>query len=124
MTEPGVFSPRGVAEVVLFVPDLEAARVWYRELLGSDVVAWHDGYGWFEVAGVRVGLHPADAKTPGGVGGVVPYWAVDSVDEAVRIFTAHGARLYRGPVTGVDGARVAQVQDPFGNVVGLVESDR
>jgi predicted enzyme related to lactoylglutathione lyase len=124
MTEEcGPLPLRRVAEVVLFVPDLEAARAWYRDLLGSDVAAWwQDGYGWFEAAGVRLGLHLADAKTPAGVGGVVPYWEVDALEAALRTFITHGGRLYRGPVTGVDGARVAQVQDPFGNFVGLVEA--
>jgi predicted enzyme related to lactoylglutathione lyase len=114
------FSPEGIAEVVVFVPDLDVARRWYEMLFGPPA-GWFDGYGWFQVAGYRVGLHAADAKTPAGTGGQVAYWRVDALAEALAVWIGAGARLHRGPVTGPDGISVAQVVDPFGNAWGLWE---
>ena len=43
--------------------------------------------------------------------------------KAVRIFTKHDAKII-SPVNAVgEGIKVATVQDPFGNCIGLIEEN-
>lgn len=118
--DPDVRAPalHAVERVVFFVGDVEAAVAWYQQVLSGTVersrlptvVAGH----------VHLGFHPADAQTPAGIGGVVPYCGVESLDGLVQRFVDAGASIYRGPLTIEDGRRICQVRDPFGNVLGLV----
>ena len=110
----------GIQELVYFVPDVAEARTWYEAVLGEPPVFDHPDYCAFALGGQQIGLHPADAKTAAGVSGQVGYWRVDDFDAVLSRLLAQGARLYRGPIVGVDGARVCQVLDPFGNAIGLV----
>jgi predicted enzyme related to lactoylglutathione lyase len=112
----------GLRELVYFVPDVAEARAWYETVLGQAPQFNHPDYCAFALGRQQIGLHPADAKTAPGVGGQVGYWLVSDFDAVLSRLLAHGARLYRGPMVGVDGVRVCQVLDPFGNAIGLVTS--
>lgn len=111
----------GVAEVTFFVPDVAAARAWLTGLLGTEPVFDHPQFVAFQAGDQLIGLHPDDEKTSSGVPGQVAYWHVPDLDIAVSHFQAHGCTLFRGPITGIDGPRVCQVRDPFGNVWGLTQ---
>jgi predicted enzyme related to lactoylglutathione lyase len=107
---------RAVERVVFFVEDVDEAVAWYRQVLDGEVD--RTGLPTVVAGEVELGFHPADAKTPAGVGGAVAYCRVDSLDMALDRFTSAGATLYRGPLTIEDGRRICQVRDPFGNVLG------
>lgn len=111
----------GVDEVLLFVPNVQAAKHWYGELLGEYPEFDDEGYVAFRLGNVRVGLHPADDKNQAGVAGQVTYWRVSDLHETIEYFQSHGCRLYRGPILGVDQVWVCQLIDPFGNLWGLVQ---
>jgi len=71
------------------------------------------------IGDVHLGFHPADAKTPAGVGGAVPYFAVESFDIAVeRVQERRRHPLQRSSLDR--GRPEDQLRDPFGNVLGLV----
>lgn len=107
--------------MTFFVADIPAARTWLASLLGSAPHLDHPGLVTFQVGEQSIGLHPADEKSPAGPGGQVAYWRVPDLDLAMLHFQAHGCTLWRGPVTGIEGSRVCQVRDPFGNAWGLIQ---
>jgi predicted enzyme related to lactoylglutathione lyase/ribosomal protein S18 acetylase RimI-like enzyme len=115
--------------VVYFVADVAAARNWYRQLLGAQPVQDDAAFVRFALEGTDLCFHPADEKT-GLASGVpaapaarqVAYWKVDNLAKTLARCQELGGKLYRGPIPTPDGARVCQMADPFGNVLGLMEA--
>ena len=107
--------------VLIHVPDVPAALAWYRAAFpgfrvsrpASEALAILEGDG-FDIEIVR-----ADAKVPAGKGGSVLYWSVSSLEEARGRLVDIGAKPYRGPVPVGDGSSMCQLEDPFGNLLGL-----
>ena len=100
-------------------PDLAAAKAWYAELLGQPPSFDQPFYVGFAVGGFELGLLPG--ATPG-TAGPQPLWGVADADAALARLLALGAAPLE-PVTDVgEGIRVAAVQDPFGNRLGLIEN--
>lgn len=107
----------GLRTVIYPAPDLRAAAQWYTQVLGQPPAFDVSFYVGFSVGGFELGLLPG--ATPG-VSGSQLLWGVDNVDDEVRRLLALGA-LPLEPATDVGGGiRVAAVQDPFGNRIGLV----
>ena len=111
-----------VESLVLFVPDIVAAANWYAEVFGTEVQYENPLFAFVRGPGVVVGLHPADDKCPGGVGGTSAYWEVENLHDAVAFLTGRGARVHRGPGRTDFGASVALLVDPFGCTIGLHQS--
>ncbi|NMP24222.1 VOC family protein [Sulfobacillus harzensis] len=111
-----------IAEVTYFVPDLDAAWAFLRDVANARLHFKALGLIQVEVGESLVSLHPADEKGSAGPGGQVAYWQVDNLNDAIQAFQDRGGHLYRGPIKGVDGPQVAQVQDPWGNLWGLLQS--
>jgi len=61
----------------------------------------------------------ADEKVSSGKSGTVLYWSVDHLTGSLERFYSLGAKLYRGPMDIEDGLSMCQVEDPFGNLIGL-----
>jgi predicted enzyme related to lactoylglutathione lyase len=49
----------------------------------------------------------------------VAYWGVADVDDVAGQCVARGAVAHRGPKTIFTGERLCQLQDPFGNLLGI-----
>lgn len=73
------------------------------------------------IVGIEFGFHPLDERRNPRGGSPVPYWAVDSVDVVRGRLLDAGCVHHRGPLDVGDGSgrRIAQVRDPFGNVIGI-----
>ncbi|MCY0880023.1 MAG: hypothetical protein OWU84_13935 [Firmicutes bacterium] len=112
---------KGVGEVTLFAPDPEGYWTWLTTAMGAVLTRRSAHLIQGVIASVPVTVHPADAKSPAGPGAQVVYWLVENLEEVLAHLQAHGAHPYRGPIVGEDGVRVAQVQDPWGNVWGFLE---
>ena len=110
-----------IREVTYFAPDIDAYGAWLTRVLGAREVLRYPDFIQLMIGSELVTLHPSDEKGQAGPGGQVVYWLVSDIAAVVTCFEHNGGRRFRGPVTGVDGPRVAQVQDPWGNVWGLVE---
>ena len=115
---------RGVDEVLFFVDDVPQAANWIMSLLDKKPAFESENYCSFDLGFCRIGLHPSDEKTSSGVSGQVTYWNVIDLNQAISHFISHGCKLFRGPLTGVDGVDVCQMVDPFGNSWGLVQRAR
>jgi len=110
---------KAVESVIFFVSDIHTAAAWYAALLGSQVQYENPHYAFVRGPGVLLGFHPADEKSPGGIGGTTVYWEVANLAHSMAQLEAAGATRYRGPMTTSLGAQAAMLKDPFGCCIGL-----
>jgi methyltransferase (TIGR00027 family) len=103
--------------VVYEVEDVEAAKQWYSRVLGSEPAFDSPVASIFRVNQNSLSLAKGRAASTGD-DRVTVYWEVDDVDQAFARLIELGARA-KTPPANVLTLRVAQVVDPFGNVLGL-----
>ena len=109
----------GLRTVAYPAPDLERAKNWYAEVLGVQPYFDEPFYVGFSVGGFELGLIP-DA-TPGIVG-AQSLWGVSDVDAVLARLLALGATPLEAVTDVGGGIRVAAVQDPFGNRLGIIQN--
>jgi predicted enzyme related to lactoylglutathione lyase len=113
---------QGLGTVIYHVADLDRAKAWYATAFGQQPYFDEPFYVGFNIAGYELGLNPDHSVARPGPGGAVAYWRVADIDRAAEHFQAVGAVL-RAPIQDVGGGiRVAEVTDPFGNLIGLVQN--
>lgn len=109
----------GLRTVIYPAPDLAAAKAWYTSVLGQAPYFDEPFYVGFAVCGFELGLLPY--ATPG-THGPQPLWGVAAIEATYSRLLELGA-LALEPVTDVGGGiKVAAVQDPFGNRLGIIEN--
>ena len=112
-------STQGIKTVLHPVSDLATAKAVYAALLGIQPQTDSPYYVGFEAAGQQIGLVPAGG--PQGMTSPVAYWHVPDIEAKLAEVTAAGATVNE-PVHDVGGGRlVATVNDPDGNVLGLLQ---
>ena len=108
---------------MIHVSDVTAALVWYArafpQAVRKKLAMPTFEFVYLDVDGVMLELVAADEKISSGASGSVVYWKVPDLDQALAHFQSIGAALYRGPREIEDGKRMCQVQDPWGNRIGL-----
>jgi catechol 2,3-dioxygenase-like lactoylglutathione lyase family enzyme len=119
----------GISELVLEVSDLEAARRFYRDVLGFEETLYGEGaegrYWYLVGETARLGIWTEQVGLAGGRGGAHVHYAFSVADEEVdrlkqRIESA-GAQV-EGPIQLGPG-RAIYVTDPDGNVVEFWSQD-
>ena len=127
MAEPPPVS--GISELVLEVTDLEAARRFYRDVLGFEETLFGEGaegrYWYLVGETARLGLWTEQVGLAGGRGGAHVHFAFQVADEEVdrlkqRIEDA-GAEV-EGPIQLGPG-RAIYATDPDGTVVEVWSQD-
>lgn len=122
---------RGLAHLSLVADDVDAATVWYAAVLGhepyfsmppggpAEYVEWRFGDDQDELAIVS-----SAHRTPpaGRGGGAVASLHVDNIYSAFERLIEHGATSYEAVTPRGEGWWSAIVADPFGNLVGLIQS--
>ena len=112
----------GLRTVIYPAPDLEASKAWWTALAGVEPYFDEPFYVGFNIGGYELGLNPDHTLTAPGRGGTVGYWRVSDINTAVAHFAGFGAGL-AGTIQDVGGdIKVAEVFDPFGNLIGLIEN--
>ena len=101
----------GLRTAIYHAPDLTQAKLWYSKVLGIEPYFDQPFYVGFNVAGYELGLDP-DASSAAGSGGVVVYWGVRDVNEALKRLLALGAKERTNVQDVGEGIRVATVLDP------------
>jgi len=96
-----------------------AARDWYADILGAGPYFDQPYYVGFSVGGFELGLHPAKL---GHKGADVAYWGVDDCSAALARLIAAGATPHTELSDVGGGTKLASVNDPFGNVLGIIEN--
>lgn len=109
----------GLRTAIYPVPDLGAAKAWYSAVLEVEPYFDQPFYVGYSVGGFELGLLP-DGQP--GVSGPQPLWGVANIASAWTRLLSLGATALE-PVNEVgEGIKVAAVQDPFGNRLGLIEN--
>ena len=119
----------GISELVLEVADLEAARAFYRDLLGFEETLYgegRDGRYWYLIGDTaRLGLWTPQVGLAGGRGGAHVHFAfhVDDaeIDRLLGRLGRRGAEI-EGPIQLGPG-RAIYVTDPDDNVVEFWSQD-
>ena len=120
---------KGISELVLEVSDLDAARTFYREILGFEETLYgegREGRYWYLVGETaRLGLWTEQIGLAGGRGGAHVHFAFQvpdtEVDRIRKRIEGAGAEV-EGPVQLGPG-RAIYVTDPDGNVVEFWSQD-
>jgi catechol-2,3-dioxygenase len=119
----------GISELVLEVSDLDAARRFYRDLLGFEETLYGEGRDdrlWYLIgSSARLGLWTPQVGLAGGRGGAHVHFAFqlprDALDPLLERLRATGVEV-EGPIQlGAD--RAIYVTDPDGNVVEFWTQD-
>lgn len=109
----------GLRTVIYPAPDLAAAKQWYAAVLEQAPYFDEPFYVGFSVGGFELGLLP---NAQPGTTGPQPLWGVKNIEAAFARLLELGATVLE-PVTEVgEGIKVAAVQDPFGNRLGIIEN--
>jgi catechol-2,3-dioxygenase len=119
----------GISELVLEVSDLEAARHFYRDLLGFEETLYGEGRDdrlWYLIGqSARLGLWTPQVGLAGGRGGAHVHFAFqlarEELDPLLERLRAAGVEV-EGPIQlGAD--RAIYITDPDGNVVEFWTQD-
>ncbi len=119
----------GISELVLEVSDLDAARRFYRDLLGFEETLYGEGRDdrlWYLIgSSARLGLWTPQVGLAGGRGGAHVHFAFqlprEALDPLLERLRAAGVEV-EGPVQlGAD--RAIYITDPDGNVVEFWTQD-
>lgn len=112
----------GLRTVVYHVPDIGRAKAWYSSVLGIEPYFDQPFYVGFNVGGYELGLDPDPEAGSPGAGGTGAYWGVADASAAHARLLELGGKEHGGVRDVGEGIRVAEVEDPFGNLFGIIEN--
>lgn len=108
----------GLRTVIYPAPDLEASRQWWSSALGRQPYFGEPFYAGFNLGGYELGLDPNASVDAGGVA----CWGVADIEDAMGVLMGAGAQP-RSDISNVgEGIKVASVQNPQADVIGLIEN--
>ncbi|GAB2847714.1 VOC family protein [Pseudoduganella ginsengisoli] len=108
---------KGLRTVKYPVRDLAKAKAWYTEVFGTAPYFDQPFYVGFAIGGFELGLVP-DGEP--GTAGCCAYWGVDNIEAEVERIVGLGASVHAAIQDVGEGIKVAELADPFGNLVGLI----
>ncbi|UYZ62432.1 VOC family protein [Hymenobacter weizhouensis] len=111
---------QGLRTVVYPVGDLARAKAWYSRALAIEPYFDEPFYVGFNVGGFELGLDPHAPVA--GQCGPVAYWGVPDADAALERLVGLGAHRHEAVRDVGGGIRVGTVQDPFGNLLGVIQN--
>ncbi|RSD31682.1 VOC family protein [Vibrio pectenicida] len=107
--------------LLVHVPDVSQGFKWYQKAFpfASSRYLPEFDFTVLDIEGFSLELVQADDKVPSGKSGIVLYWSVENLRESMDFLHSIGATLYRGPMEIKGGISICQMEDPFGNLIGL-----
>jgi|GEM_PF-1628878 len=113
---------QGLRSQIYQVSDLEAAKAWYKQLLGKPPYFDEPFYVGFEAGGYELGLQPVDPANAGQAGEAVTYWGVPNADAAYAKLLELGAAPYQPVQEAGGGIKLGAARDPVGGLLGVIEN--
>jgi predicted enzyme related to lactoylglutathione lyase len=110
---------KGLRTVTYPVPDMARATTWFAAVFGCAPYFDQPFYAGFAIGGFELGLVPDG--TPG-TAGAVAYWGVDDIAAEVERIVGLGATVHGAVQEVGEGIQVAELLDPFGNLLGLIQN--
>lgn len=108
--------------VVYQVSDLEKAKHWYCKVLETEPTFDVPFIVYFQIGDSGLTLIPKANPELKSDDVVVAYWGVNDVDYAYKRLLQLGATPHTGIRTGFGGIKMANVLDPFGNILGITDA--
>lgn len=107
--------------ILVHVPDVASGLEWYQKAFPEATSVYNPDFDFtaLNLNGFLLEIVQADEKVGSGKKGTVLYWSVSHLNQSLAHFEALGAKLYRGPMVIENGLSMCQVEDPFGNLIGL-----
>jgi len=102
-----------ITVLVYPVKDLEKAKTFYRQLLGTEPYADSPYYVGYRVGGLEVGLDPNSQVGP------IAYTETEDINATLQTMVEAGGTVVQEPKDVAQGLLIAQVKDADGNVVGF-----
>jgi predicted enzyme related to lactoylglutathione lyase len=109
----------GVRTVLYPVRDLAKAKQLFTDLLGVKPIADGSNYVGFQLAGQDIGLVPVSPTQV--QDGPVAYFHVDDIHQRLEALLKAGAVIHDALRDVGYGKLAALVQDPHGNLTGLIQ---
>lgn len=112
---------RGLRTIVYHVCNLEVAKMWYAEMFQIEPYFAENFYVGFDIGGCELGLDPSDKEyTPGNSS--ITYWSVEDIDKAFETFKTKKVNIHQEVHSVGEGIRLGSINDPFGNIIGLIQT--
>ncbi|NRA18551.1 MAG: glyoxalase/bleomycin resistance/dioxygenase family protein [Oceanospirillaceae bacterium] len=107
--------------LLVYVCDVKAGLAWYQKAFPEAKAVYLEEFDFtiVNLHGFSLEIVQADNNVGSGKEGTVLYWSVPLLEVALNHFIELGASLYRGPMLIENAVGMCQVQDPFGNLIGL-----
>ena len=112
----------GLRTATYRVDDINKGKEWYTSVLGFGPYFDEPFYVGFNVGGYELGLHPIEGQSGEKAEGAVAYWGVEDAEAALKRILDLGAKRNEDVQDVGGGIKVATVNDPFGNVFGIIEN--
>ncbi|RPH90889.1 MAG: hypothetical protein EHM72_18585 [Calditrichaeota bacterium] len=108
---------KSLKRIVYPVVDLQKAKEWYSRILGVQPLFDAPTAVIFQVGECSLSLAKSDAP-PDASKAVETFWEVGDIETCFQQLVDAGAQV-RTPIKNVLNTSIAQVVDPFGNVIGI-----
>lgn len=111
----------GLRSVIYHVDNIDKGKDWYMRALGIAPYFDKPFYVGFDLGGFEIGLDPDLSETSVKQGGQIAYWSVSNIEEVFKHLILIGAQRHEDIKDVGDGALIASVVDPFGNIFGIIQ---
>ncbi len=112
----------GLRTAAYQVKDLDKAKAWYSNVLGTQPYFDQPFYVGFNVGGYELGLVPDPHCAPTRAASGIAYWGVEDAQKEYKRLIEMGASG-QDPIQDVgEGILIGSVNDPFGNTLGIIEN--
>ena len=110
-----------VLDGIMFIVDEPSVALgWYAKLFAVEKKTLPEfAFEYLDIGGFVVEFLQSDERSQPGIRGQVGYWSVPQFDRFVGRALQMGASIYRGPIDIDQGRKMAQLCDPFGNLLGV-----
>ena len=112
---------RRIETVLQWVSDVPAATAWYRDFLGVEPTPYDTTYFKFSE---HCYLILGQASPGTGRGGTGVWFEVADVDAAFAELKARGYTFNEGEPFDIPPGRLVTLNDPNGNIVGLIDNSK
>lgn len=109
----------GLRTALYPAPDLAHAKAWYSEVFERKPYFDEPFYVGFDIGGFELGLVP---DMPLGSPGMKALWGVANIRTELERLRGIGVTVAAEVQDVGGGILVAEISDPFGNRVGLIEN--
>ncbi len=112
---------KSLKRITYYVDDIEKAKLWYNSVLDIHPIFDTPFAKIYNIGDCSLSLTQPQTPMKDVVNRMDVYWEVDDIDSAFEKFIKQGAQI-KTPIKQVLNIRIAQLIDPFGNVIGLTGS--